>query len=47
MGFSSLREILQKGMGLIGESDRVELDRMWKELKSSGDGIGFGACSAS
>lgn len=33
IGFSSLREILHEGMGLIGESDRVELDRMWKELK--------------
>jgi hypothetical protein len=33
MSFSSLREILQEGMELSGESDQVELDRMQKELK--------------
>jgi len=33
MSFSILMEILQEGMELIGESDPVELDRMWKELK--------------
>jgi len=33
MDFSSLTKLLQEGMELIGESDRVELDGMCKELK--------------